>query len=90
MEYELCFGEGPARFVLSYSDDNAADVAHMATEHGVSLLEIGTVDTRELCVSIGGSARLELSLDSMGLPSMRRLRRFRRPVVQAQCRARLC
>ncbi len=65
-EDELCFGEGPARFVLSYSDDNATNVARLATEHGVSLLEIGTVDTRELSVSIGGNARLELSLDSMG------------------------
>lgn len=62
---ELCFGEGPARFLVSYGDEEAAAVARAAASCGVSLLEVGTVGGRSLRVSVGGEAKLELALEDM-------------------------
>ncbi|MCP4449539.1 MAG: phosphoribosylformylglycinamidine synthase subunit PurL [Myxococcales bacterium] len=62
---ELCFGEGPARFLVSYTDENAASVARMASGCGVGLLEIGCVGGRELRVSVGGELRLDEPIDAL-------------------------
>ena len=62
---ELCFGEGPARFVVTYSAENAAQVSRLAAGSGASLLEIGTVGGRELTVSIGGETRMQQPLESL-------------------------
>ncbi len=62
---ELCFGEGPARFVVSYSKENAAAVARAAAGCGASLLEVGVVGGRELRLNIGGELSMKLPLAAM-------------------------
>tara|TARA_R110002073_G_scaffold24260_9_gene82129 strand:- start:38701 stop:40950 length:2250 start_codon:yes stop_codon:yes gene_type:complete len=62
---ELCFGEGPARFLVSYTSANAAAVARLAAGCGTTLLEVGTVGGRELRLSVGGEATLALPLAQM-------------------------
>jgi phosphoribosylformylglycinamidine synthase len=57
---ELCFGEGPARFVISYAADKATEVARRAG--GVTLLEIGKTQGQRLTVSVGGKRQLDVEV----------------------------
>lgn len=61
-EDELLFGEGPARFVLSYSPDNADAVSRLAEKHQVSLLDIGEVGGRSLRLQVNGKDRMDVGL----------------------------
>jgi len=66
---ELVFGEAPARFIVSYGDEQAHDVEAMVRGQGVSLVPVGRVGGDRLRVAIETSGRnaaaLEVSLDAL-------------------------
>lgn len=67
-EDELFFGEGPARFVISYSPGDSDAVRALVAETGVSLSEVGSVGGRELRVLVDGKERVQVSLADMADP----------------------
>lgn len=62
---ELLFGEGPARFVVSFAPEKSAAVTRVAATHGATFLRVGAVEGRDFKLSVGGQARLAISVDSL-------------------------
>ncbi len=57
----LAFGEGPARFVVSYAPEDAAAIAQAMQEAEVAFVEIGEVGGREFIVESGSSPKVNLA-----------------------------
>jgi phosphoribosylformylglycinamidine synthase len=63
---ELLFGEGPARFLVSFAAEQLDEVSRIATERGAPCLVIGRVTReRELVVSVGGRERARVSCEEL-------------------------
>jgi phosphoribosylformylglycinamidine synthase len=62
---ELLFGEGPARFLISYSEENAAEVVAAARKLGAQLVEIGKTQPRRFSVSTGGKQKLDVAVSEV-------------------------
>lgn len=57
---ELLFGEGPARFVVTFPMDKSGAVSRLAAKIGATFLQVGSVGGRQLQVSIGGAEQLSV------------------------------
>ncbi len=66
---ELAFGEAPARFLVSYGDEQAAEVEAAVRAEGAALVGVGRVggDRLRVTVETGGktAAALEVTLDAL-------------------------
>jgi phosphoribosylformylglycinamidine synthase len=63
----LLFGEGPARFVASYSDGDAEAIGAICSSLGATLIEIGRTSGRSLSIEVTGRPEIlvELSVEEI-------------------------